>query len=334
MNFIHLDKARVLSLALELKDLQSHFLQAYNVDDIFGNSKIFEIIIADHLEHGLIPGHSGSRDAIDKNGTEIEYKHFKETSSNHSWTFNDFSDTTINKLFNIKVLFTHINDASGAYVFDWYYEVEGRIISNYLKEATLRITNTRKMINISPNQIERKMGVFKTYVKKQDLNGIYSKDLNRVFNVIKSLENESGVINLLTSNKIWELLTAIHLNHNVNSEQGGRAGAHDAYDEFGNQYEYKISKSSSWNFQDISENVLNKYMELENFILAIKDVHKTSIKKIYVIDIQLLNRIKEKLEEKAIRFAETGKVVRRLQVSITLNDVKPYILEEITPSSW
>ena len=332
MKFTFINKDRVLELANQLRTLQTHFLDRYDVDYVYGNSKIFEIITADKLGHELIPGHSGSRDARDKDGNEIEYKHFKETSSNHSWTFNDFSDTTINKLIDVKVLFTHINDISGVYEFDWYYEVEGGIVADYLKEATLSITNTRKMINISPNQIEKKMGVLKTYVKKQDLNGVYSEDLNRIFNVIKNLENETGVINLLTSNKIWELLTAIHLNHNVNSEQGGRAGAHDAYDEFGNQYEYKISKSNSWNFQDISENVLNKYMELENFILAIKDVHSTSIKKIYRIDIQLLNRIKEKLEEKAIRFAEKGKVVRRLQVSITLNDAKPYLLEEITPS--
>ena len=48
------------------------------------------------------------------------------------------------------------------------------------------------------------------------------------------------VKNILTSNKIWEVITSVHLNHNVNSEQGGRKGSHDAYDKTGNQYEYKI----------------------------------------------------------------------------------------------
>ena len=331
MNFTFINKDRVLELASQLSALQAHFLDRYEVDDVYGNSKIFEIITADKLGHDLIPGHSGSRDARDKNGNEIEYKHFKETSSNHSWTFNDFSDTTINKLNDIKaVLFTHINDTGGIYEFDWYYDVEGKIIANYLTEATSSINNTRKMINVSPNQIEKKLGIFKTYVINQNINGVYTQDLNRIFGVIQDLEKETGVDNILTSNKIWEVLTAIHLNHNVNSEQGGRAGAHDAYDEFGNQYEYKISKSNSWNFQDISENVLKKYESLENFILAIKDVHSTSIKKIYVVDIELLDRIKEKLEEKAIRFAEKGKLVRRLQISITLNDAKPYLLEELT----
>ena len=44
---------------------------------------------------------------------EYEYKHYKELSSNHSWTFNDFSDTTINKLNSelISVIFAHIDDS-------------------------------------------------------------------------------------------------------------------------------------------------------------------------------------------------------------------------------
>ena len=38
---------------------------------------------------------------------------------------------------------------------------------------------------------------------------------------------------------------------------------HDAEDDAGNLYEYKISKSYSWNFQDISDAVLKKYEDDE-----------------------------------------------------------------------
>ena len=140
MKFHTVNKDKILALAIELTELQNYFLKQYGVNDIFSNSKIFEIITADSLGHRLIPGHSGSRDALDKDGGEIEYKHYKETSSNHTWTFNDFSDTTIEKLNDTKaVLFTHINDTGGIYEFDWYYEVEGSVMSNFLAEATKKI---------------------------------------------------------------------------------------------------------------------------------------------------------------------------------------------------
>jgi transcriptional regulator with XRE-family HTH domain len=327
--FHKVDKEKILGLANELLELQRYFYSQYNVDDIFSNSKIFEILIADSLGHILIPGHSGSRDARDQQGGEIEYKHFKETSSNHSWTFNDFSDTTIEKLNDTKyVLFTHINDTDGFYNFDWYYQVEGAVMAKYLKEATTSIQNTRKMINVSARQLESRLGIQKTTVKKIT-NGTYTKDLDRIYSTIKAMEAESNVKNILTSNKIWELLTSVHLNHNVNSEQGGRVGAHDAFDEDGNQFEYKISKATNWNFQDISENVLTKYEELKYFILALKDVDTVSIKKIYVVNTNLLTRIREKLEEKKLK---KGKDLRRLQISITLKDIKPFIVQEIAGS--
>ena len=329
MNFKKVDKNKILALSSELTKLQHYFLEKYGVDDIFSNSKIFEIITADSLGHTLIPGHSGSRDARDKDGGEIEYKHFKESSSNHSWTFNDFSDTTIEKLNQTKsVLFTHINDTNGFYEFDWYYEVEGSVMARYLSKATQSIQNTRKMINVSPRQIELRLGLHKMYPPKI-VNGEYTNDLNKIYSVIKKMEYESGVANILTSNKIWELLTSIHLNHNVNSEQGGRDGAHDAFDEAGNQYEYKISKSPSWNFQDISENVLTKYEQIKNFVLAIKEVDSVSIKKIYIVKTDVLNRIKEKLEEKKVK--KNG-VLRRLQISLTFKDIRPYLIKEISVS--
>ena len=158
MSNINLD-----NLINDLKQIQSGFFSKFGVTDIITNSKIFEILIADSLGHILIPGHSGSRDARDNAGNEFEYKHFKEGSSNHSWTFNDFSDTTIEKLTNTKaVIFAHIQDEDVEFSkFDWYYEVPGRVISDYLKEATKKIKNNRKMINVSPKQIEKYMGLTK-----------------------------------------------------------------------------------------------------------------------------------------------------------------------------
>lgn len=328
MSFKQVNKSRILELSRELARLQQYFLDQYGVDDIFSNSKIFEIIIADSLGHSIIPGHSGSRDARDDDGGEIEYKHFKETSSNHSWTFNDFSDTTIEKLNDTKyVLFTHINDSSGVYVFDWYYEVEGSVMAEYLANATLAIQNTRKMINVSARQLETRLGITRKYVPSQKSNGRYTQDLNKIYSAIKNMEKESGVENILTSNKIWELLTSIHLNHNVNSEQGGREGAHDAFDELGNQFEYKISKAKSWNFQDISENVLTKYEHLKYFVFAIKNVKSVSIETIYIVDTELLRRIREKLNEKK---EKKGAALRRLQISVTLRDIRPYLIKEIS----
>ena len=96
-----------------LKDLariQLFFRENYGVDDIFSNSKFYEIIIANQLCHSPIPGHSGSRDAKDKYGNEIEYKHFKESSSNHSWTFNDFSDNLISHMHEYSFVFSHVDD--------------------------------------------------------------------------------------------------------------------------------------------------------------------------------------------------------------------------------
>ena len=66
-----------------------------------------------------------------------------------------------------------------------------------------------------------------------------------------------------------------------------------------NQYEYKISKASNWNFQDISENVLNKYNNIKYFILAIKNISDISISKIYLVKVkELLQKIRVKLQEK------------------------------------
>ena len=106
---------KITPLIEELKKIQKDFLIKYNVNDIFSNSKFYEIIIANQLNHNPIPGHSGSRDGIDGSGIEYEYKHFKKTSTNHSWTFNDYTDSTIENLKNYFVIFSHINDSDYKY---------------------------------------------------------------------------------------------------------------------------------------------------------------------------------------------------------------------------
>lgn len=328
MEFVAINKNLLLKKINELKKIQDTFLNRFKVDDIFSNSKIFEITIANELNHTLIPGHSGSSDAKDANGNIFEYKHFKMSSSNHSWTFNDFSDNTIEKLKTIQsVIFAHINDSGNKYILDWWYEVDGKIISSYLKEKTVNIKNTRKMINVSSNQIEKFMNIKKIH-NKNISKGTYKKELDQIYQIISDIEKISNVKNILTSNKIWEVLTAVHLNHNVNSEQGGRIGAHDAFDEDNNQYEYKISKSSNWNFQDISENVLTKYNSIKSFVLCLKDTKNIKILKIYLVKKnELIKKIKEKLEAKKKKKKET---LRRLMVSITRSDIKGIVEDEIT----
>ncbi len=50
-------------LISRLRSVQDVFCESFGVADIYSNSKLFEILIADTLDHDLIPGHSGSRDA-------------------------------------------------------------------------------------------------------------------------------------------------------------------------------------------------------------------------------------------------------------------------------
>lgn len=322
MNFKKINKEQFYNLLAKYRDIQNDFYKNFNVNDIFSNSKIYEILIANSLAHNLIPGHSGSKDAIDDNGNEYEYKHYKESSSNHTWTFNDFSDTTIEKL-NLcsYVVFAHIDNSLSPPIFDWCYKVPGKVVSEFLEEATLRITNKRKMINVSKNNIENIMG-FKRTLIKTPINGRYSRWINNIYKISDELEKCTNVDQLLTSNKIWEVVVAVELNHNVNSEQGGRSGAHDAFDKNGNVYEYKVSKNYSWNFQDISENVLNKYLNDKSIILAIVDKQNTQVKHIYEANpMQVIKRLKEKLKEKEIRFALKNKMIRRLQVSLSKGDL-------------
>ena len=315
-----------LNILIErMKSLQTTFYKEQGVNDLWSNSKVYEIIIANGLSHNLIPGHSGSRDAIDNNNIKYEYKHFKKLSSNHSWTFNDYSENTIKGLIDneYRLIFAHINDENYPPKFDWYYQIEGIDVGNYLAEATKSIKNNRKMINISENQIKRflvsseKIFVKNNYVQK------YQMYLKEIFDITEALEKLTGVKNSLTSNKFWEIFIAYQLGHKVNSEQGGRKGAHDAYDEFGNSYEYKVSKSFSWNFQDISNEVLDKYYNDAAIILAVVDKENFLVKAIFSVKPQIaVPFIKEKLKTKMNKLKIQNKEIRRKQISLSKGDLK------------
>ncbi len=317
----------------KLRELAKHFLERYQVDDIYSNSKIYEILIANHFGHKLIPGHSGSRDAKDEYGQEIEYKHYKESSKNHTWSFNDFSAETILKLRSCSfVYFVYVDDVSEDFPgqIKWAYIASGEQIADYLAEATKRITNTRKMINVSSRQLES-IGCIRTNYENFHLSqGSYGADLTEIINTIIKIEQLTGVKGLLTSNKLWELLIGLQLNHTVNSEQGGRAGAHDASDADGHLYEYKVSKSYSWNFQDISENVLNKYYDDYRIILAVVDKTALRIKSIYSAEpLYVVPLLKEKLQQKQRKRTQAQKEMRRLQVSLSKSDLQKIKAEKI-----
>ena len=315
-----MNTAYINNLIQQLKQIQSDFYSSFGVTDIITNSKIFEILIADTLDHILIPGHSGSRDAKNSEGKEFEYKHYKESSSNHTWTFNDFSDTTIAKLINTKaVIFAHIQDVDVPFPkFDWYYEVPGKVISDYLARATRRIRNNRKMINVSSNQIEENLGLTKHQVSNRSA-GLYSSWIKRIIDVASKIEAEVGTKGILTSNKFWEVLVALKLGHKVQSEQA----KHDAVDKLGNLYEYKVAKGLSWSFQDISSEVLHKYLSDKSVILASVDKNDFVVKKIYEADAKkVVTLLRRKLREKRRRYLSSGKEIRRKQVSLNPKDLK------------
>jgi len=316
---------------IDFRAIQIEFQEKYGVNDIFSNSKIYEVVIANELNHELIPGHSGSKDAFNKDG-EFEYKHFKETSTNHSWTFNDYSEATIESLKKVKqIIFAHIDDKTYPPSLDWYIAADGIRFAKYLKDRTEDLLkrrpkgkpNARRMINISAVQLEKDLKLKKSILGSRNKDGKYFDALNELNNLTLKFEALSGVHNILTSNKIWEVLVAMKLGHNVNSEQGGRAGAHDAFDAEGLEYEYKVSKNHSWNFQDISENVLQKYLHDEAIILAIVDKTKLLVTKIYKAKSeQVVARLREKLTEKQERFKKANKTIKRTQVSLSKGDLE------------
>ena len=327
--FKKIDKAKFYHLLEEMRRIQKLFYQKFNIDDLWSNSKFTEVIIANSLNHKMIPGHSGSRDAQDYLGNIYEYKHYKKNSSNHSWTFNDFSETTIEKLKQTKsVIFAHLNDDEFPPYFDKYIEGSGFQISQYLTRETKKILNKRKMINLSAKQLsERENLLWKQVEKNSFESGPYKKELNEIFTFAESLERLTNVKNLLTSNKIWEQIVAIELDHNINSEQGGRAGAHDAFDQNNNEFEYKVYSGNSWGFQDISDEVLRKYEQIDAFILATVDKKKITVNKIFKVKPKLAIPILRRKRD--LRIKNSNKPLRRFQESLTMRDLNEINAEKL-----
>jgi len=310
---------KLKELIAKLKNAQNRFKKEFGLSDIVSNSKIFEVLIANTLDHKLIPKLSGARDAVDSDGQEYEYKHYKKTSSNHTWTFNDFTDSTIKKLYLIKaVIFAFIDDTKDLPCFDWYYSVPGKDIGNYLNIETRKIKNNRKMINVGPGQIEGNLKIKKSFVDRDMNFGKYAFYIKEIFKIAQEIEVITNIKQILTSNKFWEMLVSLETGHRIMSEQAG----HDAEDEEGNLYEYKVSKTYSWNFQDISNEVLDKYLKDKEIICATVDKSSFKVLDIYRAPSQkIVKLLKKKLKDKKKKFKLKGKTLRRLQVSISKSDI-------------
>ena len=150
-------------------------------------------------------------------------------------------------------------------------------------------------------------------------NGTYTKFLKEIFEIVHEIEKTVETKGILTSNKLWEILIGAKLGHQVLSEQT----EYDAKDQNSNYYEYKVSKTLSFNFEDISENVLNKFANINKVILAVVNKEKLEIAVMYEAEpLRVVERLKEKLEEKRERFAAMGKEIRRLQVSLSKGDLE------------
>lgn len=198
----------------QLKYLSDCFAEN-GIYDIYTNSKIYEVLMSEQFEHKLVNGHAYTPDAGDKLGNYYEYKHFKMSSSNHTWTFNDYSVQTIQKLQNIKsVFFSVIDDSFVTPQIAEVYCVTGKEVARYLSINTPYIVNARRMINISASQIVNQMSYERILIKNNE----YSELLTSVFESIYEIETELNVTGLLTSNKLWELLVACELGHNINTE--------------------------------------------------------------------------------------------------------------------
>lgn len=295
----------------QLHNIALDFEMNRGISDIFTNSKIYEVVISEQLDHHIINGHAHTFDAEDSDGHIFEYKHFKLSSSNHTWTFNDFSSLTINHLRQIDyVIFAIIDDFQEVPVMTQYYSVPAIDVSDYLIENTPSIRNTRSMINISPHQIEHILFQSPVYV-----DAFYNSALlRRTFHIASELTRLTGVDNILTSNKLWELLVSIELGHSINPEQK----KHDATDIHGNTYEYKVSAKRSWSFQDISDNVLSGYLDDTSIILATVDKKTFSVLHIYECSPQaIVSILKDKLE---YSYSHKAHITRRFE-SIGVRDL-------------
>lgn len=301
-------------LVERLKQLSDMFY-ASGIEDIYTNSKIYEVLMSEQFGHKIINGHAKTLDAVDVEGNLYEYKHFKLSSSNHTWTFNDFSDSTIAKLYGVKdVYFAIIDDYPVIHKVKEVYLVQGIQVAMYLENSTVNISNHRKMINISRRQIINNMKY--TVIRPAQVE--VSNILREVFVVANRIELITGIRGILTSNKLWELLVSGKLGHRINPEQR----KHDAYDQLGRTYEYKVAKNYSWKFQDISENVLESYIQDEKIILAVVDKKEFMVEIVYVCDPQAIVKI---LRYKLAMLFEQKEEVRRLEATINMGDVRNMI---------
>lgn len=309
---------------LKLKNIQEEFGELTNEYDIYSSSKFYEIIIANMLEHHILPGAHGA-DAFDDSKKRYEYKHYKESSTNHTWTFNDYTDKTLSELKSRIVLFVHINDVGITNPFkyiDWYYQVDGNVISNYISKWSQKSGNKRKMINISISQLENDCGSKRIFVNSYSAKGEYSDYIVKIFKCIECLEKMTKTENLLTSNKLWELFLANKLDHKINSKQGGSGGKHDAQDSELRKYEYKISQKTSWTFEDMSDYVIENMRFLDGIYLSQIDKRKFEIKKILLLDTnKTMDLIKQKRDDIIAEKEKNNEKVRRLNVSVSFGEV-------------
>lgn len=323
----------LLQLIEKLKKL-SDFFYDNGIFDIYTNSKIYELLIANQLGHTIVNGHANSPDAYDKYDNYYEYKHYKKSSSNYTWTFNDYTAWTIRKLYHIKsVYFTVIDDQSVIPEIEAIYIVSGAEVAQYLSKKTLNIMNHRQMINISANQIIDQMNF--EFIDKHDIQllgfehsfrgSIFRTALNEIFITAGEIEKLIHVDGILTSNKLWELLTACELGHSINPEQK----KHDAYDKKGRTYEYKVSIRPGWTFQDISDNVLSSYLNDAGIILAEVNKREFVVKRIAECRPQaIVNILVKKLAAKKANYPN----IRRLTANISLMDIRRMI--ETGDAKW
>ncbi len=326
---------RWLNMKLEksinkLKELSDFFCKN-DIEDIYTNSKIYEVLIAYQLGHKIINGHAHTLDAIDQVGNTCEYKHYKKSSSNHTWTFNDYTDETIQNLHKVNsVYFVVIDDRATIPKLKKIYVVSGKEVAKYLARKKTSIKNHRKMMNISEHKIVDNMSyklLDKGDIKLLNPTGKsrYYTKLKEVFTTAREIEEEIKVNGILTSNKLWELLVACNLGHRINSEQK----KHDAYDADDRTYEYKVSKKPTWTFQDISNNVLESYLNDEKIILAVVNKKTFVIKSIVACQPKAIVRIlRKKLKEKK----RESKKIRRLTASIGMKDINQMI--ETGDAEW
>ena len=111
------------------------------------------------------------------------------------------------------------------------------------------------------------------------------------------------------------MLVSLELNHVVNPEQN----KHDAVDQYGNTFEYKVYSRMSWSFQDISDQVLSSYLNDAAIILAVVDKSNFIVTNIFscsptAIVTLLENKIQQKMKSE--------KDIRRLLANISKSDLK------------